>query len=235
MERLRNTAGFQVAYVSFESVNPQTHFKITFNNCRSLHLHFDDIKYDRNLLSSHIIGLAETRLYQFDNSCDYQLHGYKLIRNDQETDSVGRRPPHGLAMYVKNDVQITSEFHYTSKLLEFMFFSAQCPLCEMQIVVLYKSPRMSDSELTSILKQLLLPRVIHGKPLIVMGDFNVDSSNTSKLLIKKLCSMFGCTMPINEPTTDNQSTLDLVFSNIDGTVGTNETYWSDHKSVYFHT
>ena len=94
---------------------------------------------------------------------------------------------------------------------------------------------MSDSELTLVLKGILLPRVIPCKPVVVMGDFNVDLSKTSRNIIKKICSLFGCTMLINEPTTDNQSTLDLVFSNIDGTVGTNEAYWSDHKSVYFHT
>ena len=235
MERLRNTAGVQLSYISFEAVDSQTHFKLAFNNCRSLHLHFDDIKYDQNLLSSHIIGLAETRLHQFDNNCDYQLHGYKLVRNDQETNSMGHRPPHGLAVYVKNDVQITSEFLYTSRLLEFILLSAKCPLAEIQIVVLYKSPSMSDSELTLVLKDILFPRVIPCKPVVVMGDFNVDLSKTSRNIIKKICSMFGCTMLINEPTTDNQSTLDLVFSNIDGTVGTSEAYWSDHKSVYFHT
>ena len=93
-------------------------------------MHFDDVKYDQNLLSSHIIGLAETRLHQFDNNCDYQLHGYKLIRNDQETNSMGHRPPHGLAVYVKNDVQITSEFLHTSRLLEFILLTAKCPLAE---------------------------------------------------------------------------------------------------------
>jgi hypothetical protein len=148
---------------------------------------------------------------------------------------MGHRPPHGLAVYVKIDVQITSEFLYTSRLLEFILLFAKCPLAEIQIVVLYKSPSMSDSELTLVLKDILLPRVIPCKPVVFMGDFNVDLSKTSRNIIKKICSMFGCTMLINEPTTDNQSTLDLVFSNIDGTVGTNEAYWSDHKSVYFHT
>lgn len=75
--------------------------KVAFNNYRSLHKHFDDVKHDQNHLSSHIIGLAETRLCNYVNTADCSLDGYQLLRNVQATSSVSCRPPHGIAVYVK--------------------------------------------------------------------------------------------------------------------------------------
>ena len=94
---------------------------------------------------------------------------------------------------------------------------------------------MSDSEFTAIVEKELIPHLNKSKQLVIIGDFNLDVFGKQKKLVKNLCEKFACKMLINEPTTDNLSTLDLVFSNIDGVAQTAETYWSDHKIVFFHT
>ena len=36
--------------------------KLAFNNARSLHKHFKDIQWERNVLAADVIGFAESRL-----------------------------------------------------------------------------------------------------------------------------------------------------------------------------
>jgi len=45
----------------------------------------------------------------------------------------------------------------------------------------------------------------------------------------------SCDQLEDQSTTDSGSTIDLVFTNCHGEIGTEETYWSDHKLVYFFT
>ena len=71
--------------------------KIAFNNARSLHAHFDDVKADPNILNGDIVALAETRLVTADQNTKYILPGFQdCIRNDQKQTNNTTRPPHGL-------------------------------------------------------------------------------------------------------------------------------------------
>ena len=63
-----------------------------------------------------------------------------------------------------------------------------------------------------------------------MGYVNIDVSQKECGLEKFIAEKFHCYHLMHEPTTDQGSTLDLVFTNCTGSVGTVETYWSDHKS-----
>ena len=114
MQRLHETAMLELCHTSLELIDPVSHFKVAFSNCRSLNLHFDDIRHDKNLLSTHIFGLAETRLHQPDNDIDYATKGYCLIRNYQIGCNTCKRPPHGLLVYVKDDIIITQDRKYSS-------------------------------------------------------------------------------------------------------------------------
>ena len=108
-------------------------------------------------------------------------------------------------------------------------------MIERQAVFLYKSPKMPDKDLVSCITKELIPLLNLSKPLIIMGDFNIDCSNRSNRVLEKLEDIFSCRMLIDEPTTDYMSVLDLVFSNIDGHSGTFETFWLDHKIVFMYT
>ncbi|XP_060573123.1 uncharacterized protein LOC132731041 [Ruditapes philippinarum] len=234
MERLLKDASLELCYVPLESIHlfSKMDFKIAFNNCRSLNKHFIDVKHDQGLLSCDIIGLAETRLHENDNDTSYQIQGYHLIRNDQCTASTSERPPHGLLIYVKADVLVKSADCFSSQNFEFVLLNVARELSEMQVVVLYKSPKMSDSAFRTMLTEKLFPHLVPHKPLVILGDFNIDVLNYHRGVLQYLYDKLNCKLHLNEPTTDNLSALDLIITNIDATVGTVETYWSDHKIIY---
>ncbi|XP_060603693.1 uncharacterized protein LOC132756597 [Ruditapes philippinarum] len=234
MKRLLKDASLELCYVPLESIHVFSNmdFKIAFNNCRSLNKHFIDVKHDQGLLSCDIIGLAETRLHENDNDSSYQIQGYHLIRNDQCTTSTSERPPHGLLIYVKDDVLIKSADIFSSQNFEFVLLNVARELNEMQVVVLYKSPKMSDSAFRTVLTEKLIPHLVPHKPLVILGDFNIDVLKYHRGVLQYLYDKLNCRLRLNEPTTDNLSALDLIITNIDATVGTVETYWSDHKIIY---
>ena len=235
MKRFYDEAMLKLCYIPLDSVDSSSHFKVAFNNCRSLHKHIEDVRNDYNLLSAHVIGFAETRLHQNDDTIDYNIHGYRLIRNDQETNIQANRPSHGLAIYVNDDVGVTPVLSYSSQKLEFTSINIEHVLCEMQIVVLYKSPGLSYHNLKSLLERKLVPHLDVAKPLLVIGDFNINIFQGCSDIVKFMDQTFACKSYIDQPTTDSLSAIDLVFSNQNGSVGTVETYWSDHKIVYYHT
>lgn len=235
MDRLNKDSQLHLCYEPLESVCSVSHFKLAFNNCRSLHLHFDDVKHDKGVLSAHVFALAETRLCETDCNSDYAIEGFRLIRNDQNRGNMQTRPAHGLAVYIKEGSSVNSELCYTSKQLEFIKFDVDSILSQMQIVVLYKAPSMNESTFTSTLEKELIPHLNTSKKIVVMGDFNFQIADRHKKAVEKLSKMFNCEMYLNEPTTDQFSTLDLIFANVHGTAGTVEAYWSDHKIVTFYT
>lgn len=47
------------------------------------------------------------------------LEGFHLIRNDQYTENVAKRPPHGILIYLKEDITVKSNSSFSSPLLEF--------------------------------------------------------------------------------------------------------------------
>ena len=94
---------------------------------------------------------------------------------------------------------------------------------------------MSNNGFSTTLKTELGPHVNKSKHIVIMRDFNLGVYDKDKKIVQNLCKMFSCNMCIMEPTTDNNSTLYLVFWNTDGISGTIETYWSDHKIVIFLT
>ena len=64
MERLESEAKLQLCYTPLDTINSDEHFKIVYNNCRSLHKYFPDVAVEQNIISSHVMGFAETRLMQ---------------------------------------------------------------------------------------------------------------------------------------------------------------------------
>ncbi|XP_062584589.1 uncharacterized protein LOC134246276, partial [Saccostrea cucullata] len=61
MERMRKEAPLKLCYLPLYKTE-QNKLKIMFNNARSLHKHFDEIKNEPNVVASDVIGFSETRL-----------------------------------------------------------------------------------------------------------------------------------------------------------------------------
>ncbi len=235
MDRLCREATLQLCYTPLDTVNSNEHFKIVYNNCRSLHKHFESVAVEQNILSAHIIGFSETRLAQRDSNSDFSIDGYQLIRNDQKQ-TKQTRPPHGLAMYVRDDVTIFYCHHYSITDFELTIIKVNHCLLQIQIVIVYKSPGFSLHNLISTMNREIVQHLDPSKPLVILGDFNIDVSQKDSGMEQYMLKELHCHQMIHEPTTDNGSVLDLVFSNYnDSVAGAIETYWSDHKLIYFYT
>ena len=100
---------------------------------------------------------------------------------------------------------------------------------------MYKSPSSPFSALIKNFEKELLPRVDQSKPLVIIGDFNIDIQQKKTRIEQFMFEKFGCKQLMDRPTTDNGSIIDLIFSNYPGKIGTEETYWSDHKLLHFFT
>ena len=158
-ERLESEPKLQLCYTPFDTINLDEHFKIVYNNCRSLHKHFPDVAVEQNIITSHIMGFAETRLMQKDKNCVYTIHGYQLVRNGQNPNQQTVRPPHGLALYVRDDVIISKCKCCNTNKFECVVLETVHQLKQMQIVMMYKSPGHSLQILTSMLQSELAEHV----------------------------------------------------------------------------
>ena len=129
---------------------------------------------DPNIQSAHIIGLSETRFVQRDSSSNYSMTGFKLLRNDQQQQTQTTRPPHGLAIYVKDTVTVMNYHCYSTSAFEFMVMKTKYFQKDQQVVVVYKSPSLSLKKFVSELKQEIRNHIDTRKPLVILGDFNID-------------------------------------------------------------
>jgi len=70
-------------------------------------------------------------------------------------------------------------------------------------------------------------------PLLILGDFNIDVSENENINVDRFMKdTFDCDNVSHGPTTDNGTTIDLVFSNFsDLSTSSLECPWSDHKAI----
>ena len=226
MTRMKQQAQLNLCYTPPYNLPPES-FKIGFLNVRSLLLHHQDMMNDYNITGLDVLSCAETKLKQTIGDDQVALNRFSVFRMDEQTIS---HPHHGLAYYYSQDVN-------TEKTRSFSSFEFECMSAviskhdkSVQLFVAYKSPRCSQTQLyTHIEAQIELDI---DKPFIIMGDFNIDVQQniTFQTYIEQ---KFHCHQVIHEYTTDQKSTLDLIFTNIDDvTFSVIECCWTDHSLVY---
>ena len=156
-----------------DTIDAISHFKSIYNNCRSFHKHVRELKQHQSILSAHVIGLSKSRLCLKDDSRDYSIEGFNLVRNDQIMTSNLVRSSHGSVVYLRNDVDIDVKHKFNTNYLELTVIDCHHALIDMQVVVVYKSPGTSYETLARKLESELFPHVNKSKPIVVVGDFNI--------------------------------------------------------------
>ena len=70
--------------------------------------------------------------------------------------------------------------------------------------------------------------------VIIIGDFNINTPRNNKTpLCNYMKTNYNCNQYVKESTTKYDTTIDLVFSNVQNlTIETIDCYWSDHRMVY---
>ena len=113
------------------------------------------------------------------------------------------------------------------------------PIPNIHVVGIYRSKTVTISELIDALTHL------HNSVLtdptaatVLLGDFNVNlmqDTTEKRVLNKYLITDRGYTQLINEYTTDYQTQIDHIYTNVPQLVqcaGTLESYYSDHKPIF---
>ena len=101
MERLRRDAYIDFSYKPVKSYHCD--LVIVFQNTQSFRLYIPQVQNDETFTDAVVICLAETLLSHNDQDVDYALDRFlPIVRNDQRENIHGVRPPHGLAIYVKD-------------------------------------------------------------------------------------------------------------------------------------
>ena len=236
LKRLRSDCTLHLCFTPLYSVDDRL-FKFVFNNTRSLHAHMTDIKSDPNILNADVIGLAETRLITDDSYEDYDLQGYNFFRTDQEQTDHRTRPPHGLALYVKDTIEVKDIKDFSSPNLEFVAADLVGSKGHVQVVVVYKSPKCRFQEFKRLCINELLPILnVSLSDQVIMGDFNFDILKDNSSFLAFMQDTFLCKQIVTKVTTDYNTILDLFFIKVkpSAQVASDvlEAYWSDHNIVY---
>ena len=236
LQRLRKDAVIKLCFTPLYVLGDNL-LKFAFNNARSLHAHFKDIKSDPNVTNADIIGISETRLIQSDSDDEYALHGFMpLIRNDQRPNDIRARPPHGLAVYIKNGILVDNVSVFSSSNVEYVSADIMSDKGHIQIVYVYKAPACRFADFKETLLLNLLPQLNVRDNILIMGDFNFDLTVENTNFLRFMENTFKCKQFIAQKTTQYGSILDLAFLNVNPnaliTTGVLEAYWSDHKVIY---
>ena len=204
MHRLRTEAVLELCYVPLYKTDPGK-IKIAFNNARSLHKHFRDVEFEPNVLAADAIGFAETRLCRRDENVHYALKRFGLIRLDDAEKESGNRPHHGLVLYVKEYFQIQKVVKMQCKSFEFIFadiYSIQRGY--VQVVVLYKYPRSSQTDFRKDIHHHLRPVIDLNLRLVILGDFNIQIDCVNTEFVKFMETSFRCRQQIKLQLTLDQ-------------------------------
>ena len=230
MQRLRMQESLELSYTPLYKIDPSK-IKLAFNNARSLHKHFEDVQFEPNVLSADVIGFAESRLCSRDEDVNFALNRFRLVRLDETARET--RPHHGLALYVKEHFAIQEVVKHHSQFCEFISAKLHSKRKgQLQVVVFYKYPKCSQTDLKKDIINALKPLVGPDGKFVIMGDFNVPVNDAVSPFICFMETLFGCSQHIRQPTTDHGSLLDLVFANCDTFCDVIEAYWTDHKLIY---
>ena len=233
IDRLRQDATVQLCYTPLYKMDPNT-FKIVFHNARSFHAHFQDILADENFIHADVVAFAESRLKETDAIDMYSLEPFIPLRNDEKVDATSKcRPYHGLITFIKAQHYIFCFNHFSSVSLEFTFLKTGSVSNPIQIVFLYRSGAFSFEMFKGLMTKELLPIVEPTMNLIIMGDFNFDVSDKVHVKLQEyMQTNFKCQNIMTSTTTDQGSTIDLMFTNMDNvSTAILECPWSDHKAI----
>ena len=230
MQRLRSERQLSLCYTP-SSIIPSA-LKVVFLNARSLHKHHPDI-CNNLYLGADIIGIAETRLTARDYSPTYALRGFQeVIRNDQKSNS-NIRPPHGLAIYVREEITVSNTLHFSLDEIEFtMVTCAKNDTESVDVVFVYKACNCAI-----VMFQDVCRKIVHhlGERYIIMGDFNVNvMSDTSKSTLTFMEKTFRSKQLICDVTTNKKTCIDLAFSSVPCKTSVMESVFSDHKALILH-
>ena len=220
-------------------------------NCRSMINKVEEIHHICNTLKPSIMCLTETWLDSSSKQGAYTPDGYTMIREDRSEkykQKYGKNNGGGIAVLHKEDLKIQI-LEINSATEETLWLQVKCKQNFILGVVYRASYTNLLTETTNgtILEEQLNQASIKNNKIIVLGDFNCDTSsknndkNTSSL--NEIFDSMSMVQHISKPTridlkTHKSTTIDHVWNNPEMQMieeaGTIEGI-SDHVGIYVKT
>ncbi len=199
---------------------------VTYNNVGSIRKKWQALSTNHHLAASDIVFFAETWLCN-----ESSAHFYRPDCDLHCMDSVVVPHHRGMLMFVSRKYKTVATKICQTKNLEMM--SCTLPWKEqlLHIIGIYKPPQANYRDFISDISCELQP--IYRKPLVLMGDFNIDCSQIAgKKFTQMMAEQFGLMKCVTEQATWAGTCIDLVFTNMqDLLVETVATTWSTHNFI----
>ena len=133
----------------------------------------------------------------------------------------------GLAVYFKESM-FKHELDMTEELFQLSVFSSD----QLSLLVLYRSQNADDKLLAETLKDLMT----EDKPLLLIGDFNINFSNDKKNFTLKYLKDNRLEQLINEPTHIEGNIIDQALIKDDERknnykANLHTMYFTDHRAI----
>lgn len=179
-----------------------------------------------------VMCFTETYLTKDHDIQDFlNMYGYESFRLDVPSVS-NHRGQHGVMICALTTVkpQDLDVMHVDG--LESKVIVIETNKSRMIIATIYKRPSLAVNSFLDLLRALLnlMPPTV---PTMIVGDFNMSSSDDSHLVKFMDCS--GYKQYVSQPTTDSGSTLDHIYYNRvddEAMVDIHDVYYSDHDAVF---
>ncbi|XP_076461676.1 uncharacterized protein LOC143294132 [Babylonia areolata] len=192
-----------------------TGFVIVFHNSRSLHKHIADLRADRNLLQASLMFIFETWEHEQDDPEHYKIADFTVVARN--TASVkGCRSHAGTLVYTRDHSLpfSSSASQKCSSGIEITVVDASTSVRGLVVVGIYCPPHVSITVLCAELRAVIQQELTSHTHVIIGGDFNSDASRGLPRPLQEFCEQFSLRQLIKDPTTDYDSTLDLVLTNV---------------------
>ena len=160
-------------YVNFKSLLKPHKKALLFNNIRSLTKNFESFIscYLSPIPESiSVIGFCETHLTS-DTESQYQLPGFKLFTNNNESNSGG------IALYIRESLKgsVITDLSVSKPHCESLFIDIQTGSKNTCTVgVIYRRPENNFKRFLPELSNLLNHNKVNNKSCTIMGDLNID-------------------------------------------------------------
>ena len=201
--------------------------KIIYNNVCSIAKKWKAIANNHNIQGCDIAILAETWLSP-QNSNTYDIQNFKQIRMDSMIVPFHR----GLLMYIKRDQKYSVVTMVQSLHLEICRCDIPYKDTVLTILGIYRPPSGNFTNFKEELFRHITACDVQSTKIIV-GDFNINvNTDANNSFIQQMQQKFHLGQFIQEPTTFNGTTIDLVFSNLSSITAIALTNtWSFHHTL----
>ena len=155
------------------------------------------------MLAADVIGFKESQLCARNQSVHFALRRFKLIRLDDTGYGSLNRPPHGLALYMKEYLEVQKLVKLQCQSCEFIFaalISRQKGY--FQVVILYTYLKSSQRDFKTDVQCHLRPVVDLNTKLVILGDFNIQLECVDSQFVHFMETLFSCVQHIEEHTSD---------------------------------